>query len=136
PLNNTFMCQVPILLLNFNTSRSNTLTSAIQCASRRLAAGDAAGSGAGGHEGGEDVVRVTVEVLASTVVAHRGAGIGVTGGDLDIAQVDARVEHGGNECVAQHVRVCPASLDAGGCCELSQAAGGGVPVHPGAAAVE
>ena len=27
-------------------------------------------------------------------VAHRGARVSVTGGDLDVAQVDARVEHG------------------------------------------
>ena len=65
----------------------------MQCVSRRLAAGDAAGSGAGGHEGGEDVVRVAVQVLAGSVVAHCGAGVGMTGGDLDIAQVDACVEH-------------------------------------------
>ena len=35
------------------------------------------GSGAGGHVGGEDVVGVTVEVLAGTVVAHRGARVGM-----------------------------------------------------------
>ena len=61
----------------------------MQCVSRRLAAGYTADSGAGGHEGGEDVVRVAVEVLASPVVAHCGARVGVAGGDLDIAQVDA-----------------------------------------------
>jgi len=38
--------------------------------------------------------------------------------------------------VAQHVRVCPGDLDAGGFGEVVQAAGGRVPVHPGAAAVE
>ena len=41
------------------------------------------GSGAGGHVGGEDVVGVAVEVLAGPVIAHRGAGVGVPGGDLD-----------------------------------------------------
>jgi hypothetical protein len=38
--------------------------------------------------------------------------------------------------VAEHVRVCSGGLDAGGFGEPAQAAGGGVPVHPGAAAVE
>jgi hypothetical protein len=66
---------------------------------------------------------------------HRGARVGVAGGDLDIAQVDACVEHGGDERVAEHVRVCPGGLDAGGCGEPAQAAVGRVPARPGAAAV-
>jgi len=37
------------------------------------------GLSAGGHEGGEDVVRVAVQVLAGSVVPHRGAQVGVTG---------------------------------------------------------
>jgi hypothetical protein len=60
----------------------------------------------------------------------------VTGGNLDIAQVDAGIEHGRHEGVTEHVRVCPGDLEAGGRGEVPQAAGGGVPVHPGAAAVE
>lgn len=44
-----------------------------------------------------------VEVLAGAVVAHRGAGVGVPGGDLDVAEVDAGIEHRGDEGVAQHV---------------------------------
>jgi hypothetical protein len=60
----------------------------------------------------------------------------VTGGDLHVAQVSASVEHGGDVRVAEHVRVSPGDLDAGGLGEVPQAAGGGVPVHPGAAAVE
>jgi hypothetical protein len=79
---------------------------------------------------------VAVQVLAGSVVAHRGARVGVAGSDLDIAQVDARVEHGGDERVAEHVRVCPGDGHAGGRGEAAQAAGGRVPVHPGAAAVE
>src|SRR5216683_5783774 len=51
-------------------------------------------SGAGGHVGGGDVVRVAVEVLAGPVVTHRGARVGVGGGDLDISQVHARVKIG------------------------------------------
>src|SRR5580692_1684079 len=73
-----------------------------------------AGSGAGGHECGQDVVRVAVEVLAGSVIPHRGARIGVPGGDLDITQVDSRVEHGRDECVSEHVRVRLGDLDAGG----------------------
>jgi hypothetical protein len=87
-----------------------------------------AGLGAGGHEGGEDVVRVAVEVVAGSVVAHGGARVGVAGGDLDGAQVDACVGHGGDEGVAEHVQVCPGEVDAGGFGEPAQAAGGGVPV--------
>jgi hypothetical protein len=49
---------------------------------------------------------VTVEVLASPVVAHRGARIGVPSGDLHIAQVNASVETGRDKRVAEHVRVC------------------------------
>ena len=55
-----------------------------------------AGSGTGGHIGGEDVVGVAVKVLAGPVVAHRGTRIGVARGDLDVSQVDASVEHGGD----------------------------------------
>ena len=35
--------------------------------------------------------------MVRVVVSHRGAGIGVTGGDLDIAQVSASVETGRDE---------------------------------------
>jgi hypothetical protein len=37
---------------------------------------------------------MAVEVLAGPVVAHRGARVGVAGGDLDIPEVDACVELG------------------------------------------
>ena len=83
------------------------------------------------------VVRMAVQVLAGSIVAHRGAGVGVAGGDLDIAQVDACAYlHGDDEHVAEHVRVCPGDLDAGGLGESAQAAGGRVPVHLGTPAVE
>jgi hypothetical protein len=55
------------------------------------------GSSSGGHVGGEDVIGVAVEVLPSSVVSHGGAGVGVAGGDLDVAQIDAGVEHGSDE---------------------------------------
>jgi hypothetical protein len=93
-------------------------------------------SGTGGHEGGEDVVRVAVQVLAGPVVPHSGVRVGVAGSDLDVPEVDASVEHGRDERVAEHVRVRPGDLDAGGSGESPQAAGGRVPVHPGTAAVE
>src|SRR5215469_16888284 len=93
-------------------------------------------SGAGGHVGGEDVVRVAVEVLAGPVIPHRGSRIGVAGGDLDVAQVHARVEHGGDEGVAEHVRVRPGDRHASGLGEAPQAAGGGMAVHPRTAAID
>jgi hypothetical protein len=37
---------------------------------------------------------VAVQVVAGPVIPHRGAGIGVEGGDLHVAQVSASVEHG------------------------------------------
>jgi hypothetical protein len=48
-----------------------------------------------------------VQVLPSAVVAHRGARISMAGGDLDVTEVDAGVEHGGDERVPQHVRMHP-----------------------------
>jgi hypothetical protein len=60
----------------------------------------------------------------------------VTGGDLDIPEVDAGVEHGRDRGVAEHMGCALAirmpALPASWC----KAAGGRVPVHPGAAAVE
>src|SRR6266487_1349253 len=53
--------------------------------------------GARCHVGGEDVVRVAVQVLAGPVIPHRGTRVGVAGGDLDVAQVHPRVEHGRDE---------------------------------------
>src|SRR5215213_5874021 len=53
--------------------------------------------------GGDDVVGVAVEVLADAVVAHRRSWVGVPGGDLDIAQVHAGVQHRGHVGVAKHV---------------------------------
>jgi hypothetical protein len=60
----------------------------------------------------------------------------VAGGDLNVTQVSPRVEHGRDICVAEHMRMCPGDLDTGGFGEPVQAAGGRVPVHPGAAGVE
>ena len=69
--------------------------------------GDAAVSGARGHVGGEDVVGVPVEVLAGPVVAGGRAGIGVPGGDLDIAQVNPGIQHGRDEGVPEHAGMWP-----------------------------
>ena len=79
---------------------------------------------------------MAVQVLTGSVVTHRGARIGVPGGDLHIAQVHASVEHGRDKRMAEHVRMCPCDLDAGGFGEVPQAAGGRVPVHPGTTVVE
>jgi hypothetical protein len=95
-----------------------------------------AGSGAGGDVCGEDVVRVAVQVLAGPVIPHSRARVGVPGGDLDVPEVNASIEHGRDEGMTEHMRVRSGDLDAGTCGEPSQAAGGGVPVHPGAAAAE
>jgi len=79
---------------------------------------------------------MTVEVLAGSVVPHRRARIGMAGSDLDVAQVHARVEHGRDKGMAEHVRVRPGDPHARGLGQAPQAAGGGMAVHPGATAVE
>src|SRR3954453_21880155 len=71
-------------------------------------------SRAGGHEGGEDVVGMSVEVFAGSVVAHGGSRVGVADGDLYVAQVNTGVQHRGDEDVPEHVRVHPRQLDT--CC--------------------
>jgi hypothetical protein len=73
---------------------------------------------------------VAVEVGAGAVVAHGGVGVGVAGGDLDVAEVDAGVEHRGDEGVPEHVRMHLRDLDAGSLAAPVQPAGGAVPVHP------
>jgi hypothetical protein len=40
---------------------------------------------------------MTVQVLAGSVVSHRGARVGVASGDLDVPEVDAGIEHGRHE---------------------------------------
>ena len=37
---------------------------------------------------------MAVQVLAGSVVSHRRAGVSVTGGDLDVSEVDVGIEHG------------------------------------------
>src|SRR4051795_13228829 len=86
-----------------STRTTTTLTSARQDV----------GSCAGGHVGGENAVGVSVEVLAGAVVAHGGPWVGVSGRDLNVTEVDAGVEHGGEEGAPQHVRVHPRELDPG-----------------------
>lgn len=62
--------------------------------------------------------------------------VGVTGGDLDIPEVDADIEHGRDEGMTEHMRVGPGDPDSRRIDELVQAACGGMPVHPCTAAVE
>jgi len=76
---------------------------------------------------------VSVEVLSGPVVAHGGAGVGVAGSDLHIAQVDASVEHGGDESVPQHVWVYPRQVHTGSLGEAAQQPGGAVAVRASAA---
>ena len=64
---------------------------------------------------------MAVQVLASPVVTHRGARVGMAGGDLDIAQVNTSVERDRNGNVPEHVRVCPGDLDARCPGEVAQA---------------
>ena len=45
-----------------------------------------------------------IEVVAGPVVAGRGAGIGVAGGDLDVPQRHPGIEGGGDQAVAKGVR--------------------------------
>jgi hypothetical protein len=79
---------------------------------------------------------VAVKVLACPVVAHGRARIGVAGGDLDIAQVHPRIEHRGDERVAEHMRMRPGDRHPCSLGKAAQAAGCRVTVHPGTAAVE
>ena len=79
---------------------------------------------------------MTVEVLAGSVIAHRGARVGVAGGDLHVAQVYASVEHGCNERVPEHMGMKPADPDSGCLAEPPEPPGGGVAVHPRAVAVK
>ena len=51
--------------------------------------------------------RVAVEVLPSAVVDGGRARVGVSGGDLDVAQRNTRVERGHDERGSQHVSVSP-----------------------------
>ena len=56
-----------------------------------------------GEECCDDVGGVAVEGDSGSVVAHGGAGVGVAGGFLDIAERDAGVEGSGDERVAEGV---------------------------------
>jgi hypothetical protein len=55
----------------------------------------------------DDVGGVAVEGHAGSVVTHRRARVGVTGGLLDVAQRDSSVEGGGDERMAQGVGTDP-----------------------------
>ena len=62
-----------------------------------------AGARCSRNKRGDDVGGVAVQRLAGTVVAHRGAGVGVAGGFLNIAKWDTGIERRGDERVAQAV---------------------------------
>jgi hypothetical protein len=78
---------------------------------------------------------MSAQVLAGAVVAHRGAWIGVAGGDLYVAKADAGVQHGRDEGVAQHVRVHPRHPNSGRLSQVLESTGGRVPVYSGAEGV-
>jgi hypothetical protein len=58
------------------------------------------------------------------------------GRDLDVTEVDAGVQHGGDEGVAQQMWVQVRHPHPCGGGQGVQAAGGGMPVHPSAVGVE
>ena len=72
---------------------------------------------------------MAVQVGAGPVITHRRARVGMTGGDLDVPEVHASIEHRGDERVAEHMRVCPRPQP-GGAGEAPEAAGGRMAVHP------
>jgi hypothetical protein len=69
-------------------------------------------------------------------VAHCGAGVSVPGGDLDVSQVHASVEHGRDEGVPKHMGVRPGNPDTRGVGQLPKAPGGGMAIHSAAAGVQ
>jgi hypothetical protein len=90
------------------------------------------------RDGGYDTAgfETGFEIVPGPVIAHCGARIGMPAGDLHVSQVCSGVEHGRHERVPEHVRVRPAGPHSRGSGQAAQAAGGGVSVHPGSAAVE
>jgi hypothetical protein len=60
----------------------------------------------------------------------------VSGGDLYVAEVDARVQHGRHERVSEHVGMHPRQADPGLLCKVAETSGRAVTVHPRTAAVQ
>ena len=56
---------------------------------------------------------------------HHGEGVGVPGGELDVAEISARIQHGCDERLPEHLRMRSAGWDAGALCQSAQAAGVG-----------
>jgi hypothetical protein len=65
---------------------------------------DRQSAGGSSDVGGHDENGVAIEGDPRSVVAHGGAGVGVRGGILHVAQRDPAVEGSANECMAQGVR--------------------------------
>jgi hypothetical protein len=74
------------------------------------------------------------QILAGSVVMHRGARVGVTAA-IWTSRRSTPASKGRDERIAEHMRMRPGDLDAGGLCGSMQAASGCVAVHPFAAAV-
>ena len=79
---------------------------------------------------------MAVEILAGPVIAHRRPRVSVAGRDLHVAQVHARVEHGRDERMPEHMWMSPVDPDSRCLGEPPEPSGGGMPVHPRAVAVE
>jgi hypothetical protein len=95
------------------------------------------GLGAGGHAGGQDLVRVTVEVLAGSLcIVVRGSACQAAICTSHRSTLASKLMHGSDKGVPQHAGMRPGDLDAGGPGEVARAAGDRVPVHPGAAGVQ
>jgi hypothetical protein len=72
---------------------------------------------------------VPVERHPCPVIAHRLSRVGVTRGLLDVSERDVRVEGGGNEPMAERVRV-DGLVDPGFAGEAANDPPGGVTVQP------
>ena len=79
---------------------------------------------------------MTVEVLAGPVMVHCRPRVSVAGGNLHVAQVHPRVEHGRDERVPEHIWMKPVDPDSRCLGEPLEPPGGGMPVNPRAVAVE
>ena len=79
---------------------------------------------------------MAVEVLAGPVIAHVRPWICVAGRDLHVPQVHTGVEHGRDECMAEHMGMSPADPDSRSLGQAPEPPGGCMPVHPRAVAVE
>jgi hypothetical protein len=79
---------------------------------------------------------VAVEVLAGPVVAHRGARVGVAGGDLHVCKSTPASKPVVTKVWRSMCGVRPGDPDACSVSQAPQASSGGMAVHPDTAAVQ